>query len=88
MDFTDIISGPVEWLVKLTPTAIFATIAIAEGWYIKQVHKDAVDSNEKWRGTREKQIAAEVEHTEAIKQMSQKISSLEMAFMKYLINKE
>lgn len=72
-------------LGNMSASAIFALVCVVETYYIWKTQKDATQSSENWRGTREKQIASDVAHTEAIKTMADKIGSLEMALIKYLI---
>lgn len=46
-------------LGALTPAAIFALIAMHQGYINYRKDRDAFVSNEKWRGTREGQVRAE-----------------------------
>lgn len=70
-------------LGSLTPAAIFALGDIFFGFYFwKQLQK-----SEDWRQTREKQIAADVAHVEAMNRVAEKLSELEMALIKFVIKR-
>lgn len=85
MSLADTAVDLAQKLAGLTPAAIFALVAAERSWELYQIRKFAEDSNEKWRGTREKQIASDVMHTEALKQLTEKIGSLEMVLLKYVL---
>lgn len=63
MSWFDAIIEAAQKLGSLSAAAIFAFISIAQGYYIYRTQKDAMDSNEKWRLTREGQVRAEEAQT-------------------------
>lgn len=56
-------------LGSLSAAAIFALIAMGRSWELYQIRKEAADSNERWRLTRESQIKAEEAQTAVVSKL-------------------
>lgn len=81
MNFIDKLLDTATKLSSLEPAAIFALIAMAEGYYIWKGQQ----SSEKWRQTRENGIAAENAVATNLGQVNQTLVELKMLLLKYLI---
>lgn len=61
-------------LGSLSAAAIFALMCIAQAYYIYKTQKEASESNERWRLTREGQIRAEEAQTGVVSKLVDVVS--------------
>lgn len=66
MGWLDKLIESAQKLGGMSAAAIFALIAVAQGYVLYKKEREASDSNEKWRLTRENQIRAEEAQTAVV----------------------
>lgn len=74
MNWMDSVVDCAQKLGSLSAAAIFALFSIAQAYYIYKTQKEAAESNERWRLTREGQIRAEEAQTGVVSKLVDVVS--------------
>lgn len=74
MSWLDKLVEAAQKLGGLSAAAIFALVAMAQGYFIYKRERDTFEANEKWRLTRESQIRAEESQTIVVSKLVDVVS--------------